>query len=138
MTKELKREAEEYCANNCGDCYGCHKKYRKNKNCERIKSMIKTYLASAEPREKRIKQLEEANTTLATMNNSMWIELEKKRAESQGITNRLHELIRAREIIKKFYDFVNNGIEYDPEHPQEHTDLWNELCKEAEQFIKEE
>ena len=21
-------------------------------------------------------------------------------------------------------------IEYDPEHPQEHTDLWNELCAE--------
>ena len=27
-------------------------------------------------------------------------------------------------------------IEYDPEHPQEHTDLWNELCAEAERFFK--
>ena len=57
--KELKQEAEEYCANNCGDCYGCHKKYRKNKNCEKIKSMIKTYFISAEPREKEIKSLGE-------------------------------------------------------------------------------
>ena len=56
--EELKQEAEGYCANNCGDCYGCHKKYRKTKNCEKIKSMIKTYLASAEPREKRIAELE--------------------------------------------------------------------------------
>ena len=55
--EELKQEAEEYCADNCGDCYGCHKKYRKNKNCEKIKSMITTYLVAAEPRERRIKEL---------------------------------------------------------------------------------
>lgn len=46
-------------------------------------------------------------------------------------------LTKAKEIIKKFSEFVNNGIEYDPEHPQEHTDLWNKLCEEAEQFLKE-
>lgn len=43
----------------------------------------------------------------------------------------------AKEIIKKFSEFANLEVEYDPEHPQEHTDLWNELCKEAEQFLKE-
>ncbi len=47
------------------------------------------------------------------------------------------ELTKAKEIIKKFLEFVNNEVEFDPEHPQEHTDLWNELCEEAEQFIKE-
>ena len=41
------------------------------------------------------------------------------------------------EIIKKFLGFVNNEVEFDPEHPQEHTDLWNELCEKAEQFISE-
>ena len=45
------------------------------------------------------------------------------------------QLTNAKEIIKKFSEFVNNGIEYDPEHPQEHTDLWNKLCAEAEQFL---
>ena len=47
------------------------------------------------------------------------------------------ELVKAKEIIKRFSRFVNNDVEYDPEHPQEHTDLWNELCKQAEQFLKE-
>lgn len=47
------------------------------------------------------------------------------------------QLIKAKEIIKKFSEFVNNEVEFDPEHPQEHTDLWNELCEEAEQFLKE-
>lgn len=45
-------------------------------------------------------QLKEANQTLATMNKSMWVELEMKRAESQGIMNRLHQLAKAKEIIK--------------------------------------
>ena len=47
------------------------------------------------------------------------------------------ELTKAKEIIKKFKEFVNNEVEFDPEHPQEHTDLWNELCEQAEQFIRE-
>ena len=50
----------------------------------------------------------------------------------------LDRYIKAKEIIKKFSEFVNNEIEYDPEHPQEHTDLWNKLCEEAEQFLNKE
>ena len=49
----------------------------------------------------------------------------------------IEQLTKAKEIIKKFSEFVNNEAEFDPEHPQEHTDLWNELCEKAEQFIKE-
>ena len=48
------------------------------------------------------------------------------------------QLAKAKEIIKKFSEFVNNEVEYDPEHPQEHTDLWNELCGQAEQFLNSE
>ena len=44
---------------------------------------------------------------------------------------------KAKEIIKKFSEFVNNEVEFDPEHPQEHTDLWNELCEQAEYFLRE-
>ena len=47
------------------------------------------------------------------------------------------QLTKAKEIIKKFLGFANNTIEFDPEHPQEHTDLWNELCEKAEQFLNE-
>lgn len=47
------------------------------------------------------------------------------------------QLTKSKEIIKKFSEFVNNEVEFDPEHPQEHTDLWNELCEKAERFISE-
>lgn len=47
------------------------------------------------------------------------------------------KLTKAKEIIKKFLEFVNNEDEFDSEHPQEHTNLWNELCEQAERFIKE-
>lgn len=63
-------------------------------------------------------------------------ELEKENAELKGIKD-IATLIRAKEIIKKFSEFVNNEVEFDPEHPQKHTDLWNELCEKAEQFLKE-
>jgi hypothetical protein len=36
-----------------------------------------------------------------------------------------------------FSAFVNNEIGFNPEHPQEHTDLWNKLCEKAEKFLKE-
>ncbi len=58
-------------------------------------------------------------------NNKQIAELKKK-------------LTKAEEIIKKFWEFVNNEVEFDPEHPQEHTDLWNELCEKAEQFLNSE
>lgn len=38
---------------------------------------------------------------------------------------------------KNILEFVNNEVEFEPEHPQEHTDLWNELCEKAERFISE-
>ena len=73
-------------------------------------------------------------------------ELEKENAE---LKNRNSELAgqkaslerwygEAKEIIKKFLEFVNNEDEFDSEHPQEHTDLWNELCEKAEQFLNSE
>lgn len=45
---------------------------------------------------------------------------------------------KAKEIIKKFSEFVNNEVEFDPTHPQEYTDLWIELCEKAEQFLNSE
>lgn len=48
-----------------------------------------------------------------------------------------NKLAEAKEIIKKFSEFVNNEAEYDSEHPQEHTDKWNKLCEQVEQFLSE-
>jgi hypothetical protein len=87
-------------------------------------------------------------------NNKQIADLEKENAELKNfimqskkdgispinaliIKNLGNQLTKAKEIIKKFSEFVNNGIEYDPEHPQEHTDLWNKLCEEAKQFLKD-
>ena len=46
------------------------------------------------------------------------------------------------ELEKEAEDFLKKSLkvdddEFDPEQPQEHTDLWNELCEKAEQFLKE-
>ena len=69
-------------------------------------------------------------------------ELEKENTELRNIAefgyNKANErLTKAKELIKKFLRFVNNEVVFDPEHPQEHTDLWNELCEQAGQFINE-
>ena len=53
------------------------------------------------------------------------------------LVSKNQQLTKAKEIIKKFSEFVNNEVEFDPEHPQEHTDLWNELYEKAEQFLNE-
>ena len=65
-------------------------------------------------------------------------ELKEENAQyEKDLINFNENLTKAKELIKKFLEFVNNEGEFDPEHPQEHTDLWNELCEKAEQFISE-
>lgn len=70
-----------------------------------------------------------------------WKTCEYAEPKSQWISQHIQDierLTKAKEIIKKFSEFVNNEVEFDPEHPQEHTDLWNELCEKAEQFLNSE
>lgn len=57
--------------------------------------------------------------------------------ENAELKKRDEQLPKAKEIIKKFLEFINNEVELDPEHPQGLTDLWNELCEKAEQFLSE-
>ena len=145
MTKEeLERENAELqekisvllscknCPENKGG-WGCEKEYE-NK-CLKQKIVY-------------IKELKEENCELLGIiqgKDEVIHELKKENAE---LKNRNSELAsqkaslerwygEAKEIIKKFSEFVNNDVEFDPEHPQEHTDLWNELCEKAEQFISE-
>lgn len=58
--------------------------------------------------------------------------------ENTGLKKRDEQLTKAKEIIKKFSEFVNDEVELDPTHPQEYTDLWIELCEKAEQFLNNE
>lgn len=75
------------------------------------------------------------NKALNSMNK--YLEEERDKYRNMVFDQREH-LTKAKKIIKKFSEFVNNKVEYDPEHPQEHTDLWNELCEQAEQFLNGE
>ena len=92
---------------------------------------------------KQIAELEKENSelkgikdiaTLIRANNDTVITLMQL---NNMLVSKNQQLTKAKEIIKKFSEFVNNEVEFDPEHPQEHTDLWNELCEKAEQFLKE-
>ena len=92
---------------------------------------------------KNLAELEKENTelkgikdiaTLIRANNDTVITLMQL---NNMLVSKNQQLTKAKEIIKKFSEFVNNEVEFDPEHPQEHTDLWNELCEKAEQFLKE-
>lgn len=84
----------------------------------------------------RIAELEKENAELKKKNlgaqDAVTMQMYTNRANKE-IADK--QLTKAKEIIKKFSEFANLEIEYDPEHPQEHTDLWNELCEKAEQFL---
>ena len=81
----------------------------------------------------QVKVFEETDLKIAYLQGCA-DEVEKWENVNAGLRKQLEQ---AKKIVKEFTEFVNNEIEYDPEHPQEHTDLWNELCEQAEQFLKE-
>ena len=83
-----------------------------------------------------INRISELKEELKKREDEWQEQVQKANDEGYARTLRTIQLTKAKEIIKKFSEFVNNDVEYDPEHPQEHTDLWNELCEEAEQFLK--
>lgn len=72
--------------------------------------------------------------TLIRANNDIVITLMQL---NNMLVNKNQQFTKAKEIIKKFLEFVNNEVSFDPEHQQEYTDLWNELCEKAEKFISE-
>ena len=84
----------------------------------------------------KIAELEKENAELKKANKKLFGRFYEKGVKDYCEVE--NQLTKAKNVIKKFYDFVNNGVEYDPEHPQEYTDLWNKLCAEAEQFINSE
>ena len=60
MTKEeLKQKAEEYALEKCKECYMCNSEENGERGyCPKLESRKEGYIASAEPREKRIAELE--------------------------------------------------------------------------------
>lgn len=60
MTKEeLKQKAEEYVLEKCKECYMCNSEENGERGyCPKLESRKEGYIAGAEPREKRIAELE--------------------------------------------------------------------------------
>lgn len=83
------------------------------------------------------KEHEKLNEELKKWKDEWQEQVQKAIDEGYARTQQTIQLTKAKEIIKKFSEFANNKIEYDPENPQKHTDLWNKLCEQAEQFLKE-
>lgn len=86
-----------------------------------------------------IKELQEENAEQKEVidndvDKKIYVQLAKK-AKLADVQK--EQLTKAKEVIKKFSEFANNEVDYDPEHPQEYTDLWHKLCEEAEQFLEE-
>ena len=87
MTKdELKKEAEEYANTHGTTVMG----FEENLDCTDF--VIETYLASAEPREKRIEELEKENAELKNQLNKVC-----------GIKGCM-QLTKAKELLKRCYD----------------------------------
>ena len=112
---------DEYYCNQCSDfsLEDMARAYRRGKNKGRADL------------EKENTELKEQIKTLATMNNNMWVELEKKRAESQGITNKLHQLIKAKERIRDLLEIIKRPYQFTAPRKIQ-------IVNEAEQLIKEE
>ena len=100
MTKEeLQKEAENYLNQNC-------KRWESDSLCV-DDIAIENYLAGAEPREKRIAELERENVKLQGLVNQY------KASKCSGISmfNRnmimSDQLVKAKEIIKEFVEWAN-------------------------------
>lgn len=59
MTEELRQKAEEYALEKCKECYMCNSEENGERGyCPKFESRKEGYIAGAEPREKRIAELE--------------------------------------------------------------------------------
>ena len=150
MTKEeLEKEAEEWVISNTeiyDDKFGLE--------CEEVPNPKEAYLAGAEPREKRIAELEHQLThrnCLDCSNHSSklrmrTLELEKENAELKKDKKELchsiseggkacvylnEQLTKAKELLKKLLSAYTT-------YADSFDDRDNEIVEEAEQFLKEE
>ena len=104
---------------------------------QRAEEYIKNNFVEHSPKEKCFTdyEMKEIAIEIATEETKLLsehiLELQKDKGKL------IDENKEAREIIKEFSDFANLNVEYNPEHPQEHTDKWNKLCERAEQFLGE-
>ena len=105
MTEELEKEAEKWLRKFllCNDCKRkCHC-IELNAYCE--EQVLKAYISSAEPREKRIAELETQIEKMKKYIKACWVE-ENLNDYSSYITNTSDEF---RDLVKELNDEVRNG-----------------------------
>jgi len=104
------------------------------------------YLNGAEPREKRIEELEMTVGTLRTFNNEQAICIERLEKENAGLRARINSINSLTPELEKRSKLKNQqlteaiellkwALHSDPEH--DNLDDFDTKWKEAEQFIKE-
>ena len=127
MTKEeLKLEAIRYlenfkdcanCKNRWGDCADQLDEYCLiNGCCFATPKEQDIYLAGAEPREKRIAELEKENAELKS-DNTEWERASDKWKSVYELTN--NQLTKAKEIIRSLYFIIQGRIDYKGNIPLE-------------------
>jgi hypothetical protein len=124
---------------NAKDCKGDKRKMNCNDCCYNLPKDGYSYCTYEDGECIKISMLEKENAELKNkLEHRNCLDCSNHSSNLRMKTLELEkECTKAKEIIKKFSEFVNNGIEYDPEHPQEHTNLWNKLCEEAKHFFKD-
>ena len=115
------------CPENNGG-YICQKEYENKCLAQKIQ-----YINELQEEVAELKGIKDVATLIRANNDTVTTLMQL----NNKLVSKSQQLTKAKELIKKFSEFVNNENEYDPEHPQEHTDLWNKLCEEAEQFLSE-
>ena len=127
MTKD---EYEDFALRYKG-CGACFPMYHTLSRFEKMWfSAIQKDVAKLKKENAELKGIKDV-ATLIRANNDTIITLMQL---NNMLVSQNQQLTKAKEIIQKFSEFVNNEVEFDLEHP-EHT--WDELCEKAEQFLNE-
>ena len=130
MTKD---EYEDFALRYKG-CGACFPMYHTLSRFEKMWfSAIQKDVAELEKENAELKGIKDI-ATLIRANNDTVITLMQL---NNMLVSKNQQLTKSKKIIKKFSEFVNNVVEFDPTHPQEYTDLWIELCEKAEQLLNE-
>jgi predicted aminopeptidase len=141
MTKEeLKQEAEEW-LNKWELCNKCENKADCISNFSYCKKVVlQAYLASAEPKEKRITELEKENAELkeklegAEKARDYWKDSSfdwrhkcTSRKSFKVAVKAQKQLTKAKELIEDMYDKI----------PASHSDYYKDVMERAKQFLSE-
>ena len=139
MTEELKQEAKYY----------AKRLFDEKEQAYLHDMVVRVYMESAEPREKRITELEVTNKKISDECHKLVDSLEKKQKEVVDLENEKAELqeklegaVKAQKQLKKAKEIIKNLVEFDSSYKDDEeyqckSELYDKIWEEAEQFLKE-